>query len=1289
MFTDTQPAIPTNFVFAVAIDDFFEGLESLPGFSVFLEDMLAHAENYNLLSFYFASTYSNWREIYANEVQNRFGVQNNDGKWDRNLVKLFNARKRNYKVGLFLNSRSIEEFSVSLPGENKTLLPDDAKFMLESLVTFFREDLDIVREVMSNLNLKIIYVPPSAIILPPDLHMFPNAFGVTRFQFTELNMSYVKQVLLGIGLPEYPPYDAFVKTMDKTTNASAQIWSRIEFLFKTKRLLVSHQNAWVSREELVAYVDDAELVESLSNIRGLHTFAGFIGEESLKISTTPDNVAWFLSRIDIPALSSIVSTIIHGTNGSHESQEDLQCYMERTVNAWDDLFVNYSVANYSTNCKLDFHFELQQFSSIKINDVKAENVLHVVSTALQRKRKDIVREFIRRFIDDEKLDEIADCVSICVHLLASTQKAHLKARLAELLPEQHWQLEIRVRGLQHVPRDGPVLVVAAPHANQFIDPMILWTHFPRRVSFLAAKKTMDKRGVGFFARAMNSIAVQRPQDLVTTCDGLIHLREPLTAPLIIHGRGTHFTKQLAVKDTIVLPGRTGSSEVAEIISDTELRLMHPFTNPNAVALLTREAPVSHSGSLETPDTSENTWTGAIQRSYSSFLASSWSSWSYGTLPTATAVIGSSFKKIPFVDQSKLMRTVIDKLYENGVIGIFPEGGSHDRPEFLPLKAGAALMALGTMALNPSKPVKIVPVGMSYFNPHRFRSRAVIEFGESIIIKPVQVQMFQHGGDAKKLVVAELLDKIKTALKAITVTAPDYDTLTIMQAARRLYNSMQEHRSLAMNLYVTRYLIKGYLEHKSDPRVQSLAQDLRQYDKRLRGLGIKDHEVDTIATIGGPRALGLFIYRFVRLMVLLAFAFPGGVLIAPVAVIAKIVSIQKAQGALKESSVKLRGYDVIGTWKILIAAALLPAFFFVYTAILFYLIHKSSTHSPIPPSYRFNTVASIFISVLFFFGVLPFVGYATVRLTEVAVDVARSLWSLMVATIFPHQDIVNLRRKREELKVRLAEIVREFGPIVVGNNAMINFGLEEGDPQWQYVETNTSKKPNSRRAPSRMTSVRMTLGESETESEDEDEATKKPFRDDGVSSSDEELENEDRMRTITRWVNATSALRESESPVPSPNHTVLPMPKYSPLIGRSPPTPTGYRPSSSIGDNESVEDEAMLAEFDRLKKKMTKSSLLLHSVKKYVDITKKIWTDGTTTQNGGLVGSNDIEGGVGDEEEDEFNQGSSSTSPLLGRNRNIVASHSEAGSYTEEAGRGHFLRVGRQMSLPITKNSPNQ
>ena len=49
-----------------------------------------------------------------------------------------------------------------------------------------------------------------------------------------------------------------------------------------------------------------------------------------------------------------------------------------------------------------------------------------------------------------------------------------------------------------------------------------------------------------------------------------------------------------------------------------------------------------------------------------------------------------------VDQAHVFRHVHEALADGGCIGIFPEGGSHDNTELLPLKAGVAAIAFGAL-----------------------------------------------------------------------------------------------------------------------------------------------------------------------------------------------------------------------------------------------------------------------------------------------------------------------------------------------------------------------------------------------------------------------------------------------------------------------------------------------------------------------------------------------------------------------------------------------------------------
>lgn len=226
---------------------------------------------------------------------------------------------------------------------------------------------------------------------------------------------------------------------------------------------------------------------------------------------------------------------------------------------------------------------------------------------------------------------------------------------------------------------------------------------------------------------------------------------------LIIGHGTKFTSEFTPRMQIMLPKSMGSvvAEVTEVMSDTHLRIKKEF-----------------SGTAKLREKIKDVQAAGQQ--------------------------GFSFKRLPFVNQNEMYQYVYQSLTEGGAICIFPEGtrtylhlariqliraigGSHDRTDLLPLKAGVSMMALGAMANNPDLRVKVVPVGLSYFHAHRFRSRAVVEFGSPLDVPLEFVEMFKEGGAKKREAVGKFLDVIYDALKTVTLRAPDYDTLMVSDA----------------------------------------------------------------------------------------------------------------------------------------------------------------------------------------------------------------------------------------------------------------------------------------------------------------------------------------------------------------------------------------------------------------------------------------------------------------------------------------------------------------------------
>ena len=543
---------------------------------------------------------------------------------------------------------------------------------------------------------------------------------------------------------------------------------------------------------------------------------------------------------------------------------------------------------------------------------------------------------------------------------------------------------------------------------------ILRTEAKRRISWLTAEKSIKRGFIGAAAKAAGAVPVKRALDVQKPGQGKILLPDPDNNPTLIRGIGTSFKPpDYQVGGLIILPQRrkqTPSTEIAEIISDTEIRLKKPFKTPEALEMLTGREDFDESGKLAN-----------------------------GQANGVAHYEGTPFKVAPHVDQRQVYDVVFELLESGGCVGIFPEGGSHDRPDLLPLKAGVAIMALGALAADPDCGVKIIPCGMNYFHPHKFRSRAVIEFGPAIEVHPDQIEAYKRGD--RRDAVGSLLETVYQGLVSVTQSSPDYDTLMVIQAARRLYNPTGKKLPLPMVVELNRRLVKGYSKYKDDPQVVQLKKSVNEYNKTLKLMGIGDHQVDNWGDKGkSPSWLVLLIllYRLGKLVFLAIGTLPGLALFWPVFVVTKVYSRKKSKEALAASTVKLAGRDVMATWKLLIAMAFAPALYVYYTVIITTWTWYNRTggyYSQVVPwwmlatTYVPNWVPLWLVAVLSFIVCIA-VTFAALRIGEVGMDIVKSLRVLIVA-LSPRgsTQLTRLRERRALLAKEVTDVINHFGPEV--------------------------------------------------------------------------------------------------------------------------------------------------------------------------------------------------------------------------------------------------------------------
>lgn len=342
------------------------------------------------------------------------------------------------------------------------------------------------------------------------------------------------------------------------------------------------------------------------------------------------------------------------------------------------------------------------------------------------------------------------------------------------------------------------------------------------------------------------------------------------------------------------------------------------------------------------------------------------------------------------DNSSAFEALFRVLQQGGSMGIFPEGISHMSSELASLKTGTARIALNAASEEHDQPhpLFIVPVGLTYLHRQRFRSQVLLHFGDPI---PIDEEWCTAYKNEPKETVQKLTQELDSNLRALTVNAPDWDTLRLLHTARRLYKPKRVRLDLETYSELMRRFSEGYQKARNQPEVQMLREQLEGYQERLSQLGIQDH--DLRRDVGWFRLTWRFFRRMFYLLILIPLSLPGMLIHAPIGISAVIAGDYLT--ARK---------DVVATTKIISAILLVPLLYLVTVIAVFW--------------WQGSTIA------LLVAGLLPLSGYATIRVLERQFAVGRSL-KAMTQLLRYRQEILVLRELREQLTHALETAVQQF------------------------------------------------------------------------------------------------------------------------------------------------------------------------------------------------------------------------------------------------------------------------
>jgi glycerol-3-phosphate O-acyltransferase/dihydroxyacetone phosphate acyltransferase len=219
----------------------------------------------------------------------------------------------------------------------------------------------------------------------------------------------------------------------------------------------------------------------------------------------------------------------------------------------------------------------------------------------------------------------------------------------------------------------------------------------------------------------------------------------------------------------------------------------------------------------------------------------------------------------------------EALAEGGSIALFPEGISHNEPALQPLKTGAARIVLEAEAKFGPLGTRIVPVGLTFDERGRFRSRALVRVGEPIDPAP-EISIYKDDPIAAGRALTARIDR---ALHQVTLNYTSWDEARLIGRAADLFARpgllLPRGRTLAETFDLHRAFLEGYGEMKArcPEEVATAAQAVQDYDRLLTAFHVRD---DQVAAAYPVSPVARFVGRTLfRLLVYLPLAIVGTIL----------------------------------------------------------------------------------------------------------------------------------------------------------------------------------------------------------------------------------------------------------------------------------------------------------------------------------------------------------------------------------------------------------------------------
>jgi 1-acyl-sn-glycerol-3-phosphate acyltransferase len=195
-----------------------------------------------------------------------------------------------------------------------------------------------------------------------------------------------------------------------------------------------------------------------------------------------------------------------------------------------------------------------------------------------------------------------------------------------------------------------------------------------------------------------------------------------------------------------------------------------------------------------------------------------------------------------------------------VMGIFPEGKSHDAHHLSLVRSGAARLALQALAAG-AHDIKIVPVGLHYEEKERFRSAVWIKVGEPV---DVAAWLAQNGGDEHHAM-RTLTTELNARLKSVVLHLDEAEWQPLLEPLEALLPAAGFKRRDALEgLRRQQAAVDAinYFYRTDRPRAEAAAARVKAHGEALRAAGVPTEEAEV--SLRGARLSGSFALTLLKL-----------------------------------------------------------------------------------------------------------------------------------------------------------------------------------------------------------------------------------------------------------------------------------------------------------------------------------------------------------------------------------------------------------------------------------------